>query len=145
MAWNAKYILVHGELSDNKDFFLTKEYFEMIRLWNTLNKDESFDLPMEVMRDNKDAIRLWKLFTIANNIHISNSFKKNNIKKSKRGRKTPPDADKLKALQDWDEVDKSITNITLEQFLAQRFKELYVATSTFHGWRDQMRKKGYEI
>jgi len=144
MTLHSKRIMIYGEIFNNEDFYLTEEYFEMLRLWNRLNKDEYFDLPLEVMRENKDAIRLWELFTIANDIHISNFSKNKTIKKSKRGRKTPPDAEKLKALQDWDEIDKSLTNITLEQFLSQRF-DFVVATSTFHGWRDQMRNKGSEI
>ncbi len=69
--------------------------------------------------------------------------------KSKRGRKTPTDAEKHKALKEWDGIDKSITSITLEEFLEQRFGTnggvLNVAVSTFHGWRDQLRKKGKDI
>lgn len=132
-----------GDMNRNNDFYLTEEYFELMRLWNTLSYEEYSDLPMEVRRGNKKAIRLWELFTIANNIHISD-FSKNKVdKKSKRGRKTPTDAEKHKALKDWDGIDKSFTDVTLEEFLARRF-DFFVAVSTFHGWRTQLRDKGYD-
>lgn len=65
---NAK-TFVFGQTFRNQDFCDTQEYSEMIILYNTLNKDPHFELEMEVMRGNQDAIRLWELFAKANNIH----------------------------------------------------------------------------
>jgi len=65
--------LVFGQTFRNQEFYATQEYSEMIVLWNTLHKDPTFDLPMEVMRGNTDAIRLWELFAKANNLQFSTS------------------------------------------------------------------------
>ena len=73
MAYSSKPSLVTGQTFKNKDFYLSKEYLEMIGLWNRLHRDPNFDLAMEVMRENPEAIRLWELFTEANNIQISKS------------------------------------------------------------------------
>ena len=146
MAIHSKRLMVHGEIFKNEDFYFTKEYFEMMRLWNKLNQDQYFGLGVEVMRENPDAIRLWELFTVANDIHIIDFTKSKVIRISKRGPQRYSDKEKLTALQDWDEVDKSITPITLSEFLGHRFcidnGVLGVAESTFHGWRRQLRKKG---
>jgi len=73
MAWNTKYVMVFGQTFRNQDFYMTEEYSEMMRLWNKLNEDQFFDLPMEVMRENPEAIRLWELFAKANNLHSNGS------------------------------------------------------------------------
>jgi hypothetical protein len=63
---------------------------------------------------------------------------------SKRGPVTYSDDEKLKAIRDWH--NKKGHDQLLEDFLEMRFGTeagfLNVATSTFHGWRRQLRKKG---
>jgi len=69
MAYTNRFTLVTGHEFPNKDFNYTEEYFELQRLWNTHNRDPLFNLPMEVLRGDRDAIRIWELFAKANNIN----------------------------------------------------------------------------
>jgi len=53
------------------------------------------------------------------------------------------------ALKKWDELDKSINATSLYEFLDKEFGNdggvLRVAESTFHGWRQRLRKNGLYI
>jgi DNA repair exonuclease SbcCD ATPase subunit len=58
----------------------------------------------------------------------------------KSGRQWYSDKEKLEALKAWDELDKSFSAVSLEEFLLQKFGtnedgSLRVPKSTFHGWR----------
>jgi hypothetical protein len=68
---------------------------------------------------------------------------------SKRGPQRYSDQEKLKALKKWDELDKSVTAISLEEFLKEEFGTdgdyLRVPKSTFHSWRQKLRDKGLYI
>lgn len=81
MAYGSKPVLVTGQTFRNKDFYLSKEYMEMISLWNRLHQDPTFDLVMALMRENPEAIRLWELLTIANNLHVSKTEDLQGIRK----------------------------------------------------------------
>ncbi len=81
MAYSSRPTLAAGDTFKNKDFNLSEQYTELIRLWNRLYRDPHFDLAMEVMRENPEAVRLWELLTIANNIHVNKSDDLNLIKK----------------------------------------------------------------
>ena len=63
---------------------------------------------------------------------------------TKRGPVTYSDDDKLKAIRDWNNIDWH--RQTLKEWLGDRFGSEggipNVATSTFQGWRQQLRKKG---
>lgn len=146
MAWKSKYIIVTGQEFKNKSFNYTEEYFELMRLLNKYNRDPDFDIFFEIIRGNSSAIRLWELFTIASDIHIGDLARAKRAKASKRGPHRYSEMAKLKALQDWDELDKNISPITLQEFLEKRFADdrgiSQVAESTFHGWRQQLRKSG---
>jgi len=146
MAYKEKYEMIIGEMFRNEDFSLTEEYFEMIHLWNKLNEDPDFDLPGEVLSGKSEAIRLWELFTIANDIHIGELEKEKRKKVSKRGPQRYSTTEKLRALLDWDALDKNISPVTLREFLERRFGEEggipLVAESTFHGWRQQLKRDG---
>jgi hypothetical protein len=47
---------------------------------------------------------------------------------------------KVKALTAWNNLDRDINPLTVQEFLDKRFGEGNVAESTFHGWRKQIRK-----
>jgi hypothetical protein len=63
---------------------------------------------------------------------------------SKRGPHRYSDADKLKALKDWGELDKAIYPINVQDWLIERFGEMggvpNVAKSTFYGWKKLLKK-----
>ena len=67
-------------------------------------------------------------------------------KREKRGRSKYSDKEKLDALEEWDELDPAISGVTLEEFLERKFGIergfLNVQTSTFHTWRESLKKKG---
>ncbi len=69
MAWNARPIIAVGDEFPNSEFNFSSGYFELIRLWNSCNQEPGFDLAMEVRRGNPAALRIWELWTWANNLY----------------------------------------------------------------------------
>jgi hypothetical protein len=64
-------------------------------------------------------------------------------RKSKRGPHRYSDKDKLKALEDWAELDKNKYPVTLQEWLVERFGDdggvPKVPKSTFYGWKKALK------
>jgi hypothetical protein len=75
MAFDDKPTIVTGMEFPNKEFNYSDEYFELMRLVNTNNKDPLFNWQMEIIRGNPDALRILELLSKATNAEASETEK----------------------------------------------------------------------
>lgn len=87
-------------------------------------------------RIEKYVIRRWKQPSQAE------SRPKTNVLKNKRGRRSPtPLEDKIRVIKTWDNINRRLDPVTLEEFLASEFgtsgEKLNISKRTFYNWRSK--------